>query len=134
MSRRSSFGFLGRFGRSGDLRQLDLALRATDLHPAVVPEGVKLALVNILKDHLGDDPPESAYAPAAALFAYCALGVDAFAHANGEEAVDDAASRVDAALANGGLDAEIVLLAFHAKMIQPEIVARHGISVDSGQG
>ena len=34
------------FGRSGDLRQLDAALRAADLHPALVPEGVKLTLVN----------------------------------------------------------------------------------------
>jgi hypothetical protein len=68
--RRSSFGFLGRFGRSEDLRRLDAALRAVDLHPALVPEGVKLALVNLLKDQHGDEPPLKAYAPAAALFAY----------------------------------------------------------------
>jgi hypothetical protein len=28
-----------------------------------------------------------------------------------------------------GLDAEIVLLAHHAKMLQPEIIAHHGIEV-----
>lgn len=133
MARRgSSFGFMGRFGRSEDLRSLDGALRACDLHPALVPEGVKLALVNLLKDRHGDaEPAESAYAPAAALFAYCALGAGAFAQANGDTAVDDAIRRVDAALAHGsGLDADIVLLAHHARMIQPEVVERHGIEVD----
>ena len=132
MARRgSSFGFLGRFGRSEDLRSLDGALRAVDMHPALVPEGVKLALVNLLKDRHGDaDPPVDAYAPAAALFAYCTLGSGAFAHANGDDALEDAVRRVDAAMGHGtGLDAEIVLLAHHAKMIQPEIVARHGMEI-----
>jgi hypothetical protein len=132
MARRgSSFGFMGRFGRSEDLRSLDGALRAVDLHPALVPEGVKLALVNLLKDRHGDaEPPVEAYAPVAALFAYCALGAGAFAHANGDAAMEDAARRVDVAMGHGtGLDAEIVLLAHHARMIQPEIVSRHGIEI-----
>jgi hypothetical protein len=132
MARRgSSFGFMGRFGRSEDLRSLDGALRAVDLHPALVPEGVKLALVNLLKDRHGDaEPPVEAYAPVAALFAYCALGAGAFVHANGDEAMEDAARRVDVAMGHGtGLDAEIVLLAHHARMIQPEIVSRHGIEI-----
>lgn len=132
--RRSSFGFLGRFGRSEDLRSLDAALRTFDLHPSLVPEGVKLALVNLLKDRHGEnEPPQQAYPPVAALFAYCVLGSGAFAHANGDEALEDAGRRVDAALAHGsGLDAEIVLLAHHARMIQPEVVARHGIEIDQG--
>ena len=46
--RRSSIGFFGRFGRSKDLRQLDEALRALDVHPATVPEAVKLTVVNLL--------------------------------------------------------------------------------------
>ena len=132
MARRSSFGFLGRFGRSEDLRRLDFALRAADLHPSVVPEGVKLALVNLLKDHFGDEPPESAYAPAAALLAYCALGSEAFGRANGAEALKHATGRVDQALERSqSLDAGIVLLAFHAKLIQPSVVERHDIDVDT---
>src|SRR5262250_700735 len=52
MARRgSSFGFMGMFGRSHDLRQLDQALRSVDVHPAVVPEAVKLTTVNLPKDH-----------------------------------------------------------------------------------
>ena len=128
--RRSSFGFLGRFGRSEDLRRLDGALRAADLHPNLVPEGVKLALVNLLKDRFGDEPPLETYAPAAALFGYCAIGPDGFAHANGEAALDDAEARVDRALGGDGLDADIVLLAHHAKLIQPAVIARHGIEVE----
>lgn len=133
MARRgSSFGFLGRFGRSEDLRSLDAALRVVDLHPSLVPEGVKLALVNLVRDRFGEvEPPAEAYSPAAALFAYCALGAGAFAHANGDDQTEDAARRVDAALSHGsGMDAEIVLLAHHAKMMQPGIVARHAIEID----
>ena len=51
MRRRSSIGFMGIFGRSADLRQLDEALRSVDLHPRLVPEAVKLTVVNLLKDH-----------------------------------------------------------------------------------
>ncbi|MDP3895189.1 MAG: hypothetical protein Q8Q62_00790 [Mesorhizobium sp.] len=133
MARRgSSFGFLGRFGRSEDLRRLDAALRVADLHPALVPEGVKLALVNVLKDHFGDEPPESAYGPVAHLFGYCALGAGAYAHANGEAALAAATNRVDGALSRGaGVDAAVVLLAHHARMLQPDVVERHGIDVET---
>jgi hypothetical protein len=132
MARRgSSFGFLGRFGRSGDLRQLDQALRAADLHPALVPEGVKLALVNLIKDHFdSDDPPAEIYPHAAHLLAYCMVGAEAFAVANGPSALAEVQARVDAAVLSGeGPDAGIVLLAYHAGLLQPEVVERHGISV-----
>ena len=133
MARRgSSFGFLGRFGRSGDLRQLDQALRAADLHPALVPEGVKLALVNLIKDHFdSDDPPAGIYPHAALLLAYCMVGPAVFEEANGAAALAEAQARIDAAVASGdGPDAGIVLLAHHARLLQPEVVERHGISVE----
>ena len=47
--RRSSIGLFGVFGRSGDLRQLDQALRSVDVHPRLVPEAVKLTVVNLLR-------------------------------------------------------------------------------------
>jgi hypothetical protein len=81
----SSIGFWGIFGRSGDLRQLDKALREADLHPALVPEGVKLTAVNLMKDTYGNEPPPQAYAPVGDLFAYCVLGANGFAGANGTE-------------------------------------------------
>ena len=131
MARRaSSFGFLGMFGRSEYLRSIDAALRPVGLHKAVVPEGVKLALSRLMQDEIGDPSPQ-AYAEACALLAYCMLGPDGFAGANGEDAVAPMERRIEAALTAGrGLDAGILLLAHHAGLIQPSVVARHGITVD----
>ena len=127
--RRSSIGFLGYFGRSADLKQLDEALRAVDLHPRVVPEAVKLTVVNLLKDHaIGDEPAPQAYPAAAALLGYCMLGPELFGRANGEDALDRAERRVETVLDAGeGFDARIVLLAIHAKVIQPAVVERFGL-------
>ena len=48
--RRSSLGLFGIFGRSSNLRQLDQALHALDVHPQLVPEAIKLTVVNLLED------------------------------------------------------------------------------------
>lgn len=133
MARRgSSFGFFGLFGRSEDLRRLDEALRACDLHPALVPEGAKLAIVNLMKDHAEEgEPPPHAYPYVAALVAYCLVGPEAYAAANGEAAVPPVEARMAAAAENGeGLDAELVLLVMHARLIRPDVVERFGLSID----
>lgn len=132
MRRNSSLGFLGVFGRSSDLRQLDRALREADIHPALVPEGVKLALVNLMKDCWeGAEPPAEAYPHVAGLFAYCIAGPDAFARANGPDARDRAEARIEAAVeAAEGLDADLVLLALHARLIEAGVVERFGLSAD----
>ena len=129
MSRRSSLGFMGLFGRSEDLKVLDEALRARDLHPRLVPEAVKLAAVNLLKDHaVGPEFAPQAYPAAAELLAYCLLGPDLFERANGPDALERAERRIEAALERGdGLDARIVLLAMHAGAIQPAVVERFGL-------
>lgn len=127
--RRSSLGFLGIFGRSGDLRQLDAALRVVDLHPALVPEGVKLTIVNLMKDHSTGEPPAHAYPIVAQLFGYCVSGPDAFAQANGTDASHDVEQRIERALeADDSFDAQIVLLTLHAKLINPEVIARFDLS------
>jgi hypothetical protein len=130
--RGSSLGFLGRFGRSGDLRQLDAAMRACDLHPALIPEGVKLTIVNFMKDHAGEgEPPPHAYPFVAEIFAYCALGRAHFERANGQERVTAAEKRIEAAIAKGeGFDAEMILLAMHARLVSPDVVDRFDISVE----
>lgn len=129
--RRSSLGFLGIFGRSGDLRELDAAMRGVDLHPALVPEGVKLTIVNLMKDHWPEEPPSQAYPPVAQLFGYCVAGPEAFERANGRDDMLEAEQRIEAALEAGdGFDAEIILLALHAKLISAEIVDRYGLSAD----
>lgn len=130
MRRRSSFGFFGTFGRSSDLRQLDVALRGVDLHPALVPEGVKMTMVNLMKDHGIDDLPE-AYPAVAEMFGYCVMGANAFQAVHGHARLEAIEARIEKALdAGDGIDAELVLLAVHAKLIQPEIVDRYGIMAD----
>lgn len=129
--RRSSIGLFGLFGRSGDLRQLDAALRAADLHPALVPEGVKLTIVNLMKDHWREEPPASAYPPLARLLAYCVAGPDAFGDVNGRDGAEDVERRIEAALdLPDSLDARLMLLALHAKLINSDVVDRFDLSAD----
>ena len=128
---RSSLGLFGIFGRSGDLRQLDQALRSVDVHPRLVPEAVKLTAVALLKDHaMGPEPAPQAYRPAAEILAYCMVGAEAFAGANDAELASAVERRIEAALDNAaGLDAQLVLLTLHAKVIQPSVV--HQFELDS---
>lgn len=129
--RRSSLGFLGMFGRSSDLRQLDVALRAADLHPALVPEGVKLTIVNLMKDHWSDEPPTQAYAEVAQLFSYCVAGPETFEGSHGLPQRQDVERRVEAAVQAGdSFDAQIVLMALHAKLISAEVVERYGLGTE----
>lgn len=131
--RGSSLGLFGVFGRSGDLRQFDDALRALDLHPRLVPEAVKLTAVNLLKEQApGGAPAPPSYRAAAELLAYCMLGAEALAASNGAPLVRRTESRIEAALAAGtSLDAQLILLALHAKVIQPGVVAAFGL--ESGE-
>lgn len=130
--RNSSLGFLGRFGRSEDLRNLDAALRAADLHPAQVPEGVKLTIVNLMKDQWPhEEPPMEAYPPIGRLFAYCLIGPDLYRQANGDEALADAERRVELALDRAeSFDAQLVLLALHAKLVSPKVVEKFELSAE----
>ena len=132
--RNASLGFFGMVGRSSDLRQLDQALRAVDLHPALVPEGVKLTIVNLMKDHWPQgEPPAEAYPPLAGLFAYCVVGREAFLRVNGEARVADVEARIETALDGGeSLDAQLVLLALHARLANPEVVERFGLEAGEG--
>jgi hypothetical protein len=65
------------------LRALDQALRASGLHPALVPDAVKLTVLNVLKDAKGEDPSIADYAETSALLGYCVFGHEVFATANG---------------------------------------------------
>ncbi|KPQ11261.1 MAG: hypothetical protein HLUCCO17_07710 [Saliniramus fredricksonii] len=123
---------MGMFGRSHDLKQLDAALRAVDLHPNVVPEAIKLTIVNLLKDHaIGRHPAPQAYPPAAEIVAYCMLGPAALAASNPPDLLDRIEARIERALEDGdSLDAQLVLLTLHAKVCQPDVIARYGLESD----
>ena len=130
--RRPSIGFLGRFGRSFDLRQFDEALRSLDLHPNLVPEPVKITTVNVLADHAAEaDPDSKAYRAAAEILACCMIGIEPFAATNGEALAREVEGRIEAALKSGdNLDAQLILLMLHAKVIQPDVVARFRLQAD----
>jgi hypothetical protein len=127
--RRSSLGLFGMFGRSGDLRQLDQALRVVDVHPALVPEGVKLTIVNLMKDHSTGEPPQEAYLRVAQIFGYCVVGDEAFERVNGTDALHSVERRVEAALGDeDSEDAQMILLALHARLISAEVIEKYALS------
>jgi hypothetical protein len=132
MAGRSSFGFLGRFGRSGDLRAFDEGLRLSDVHPAQLVDGVKLAAVRAVQKH---DPseslPDQAYQDAASLVAFCVQGEARMTELLGEETAQDLAWRVEnAAERPDSLDAELVLLALHAGLVAPAVADEFGLSIE----
>ena len=128
-----SIGFLGIFGRSPVLREFDTALRSVDLHPRLVPEAIKLTVMKMLMEQTGrDDPGIAAIRSAAEIIAYCIIGADAFAGANTNQLADDIELRIDTALGTGtSLDAKLVLLTLHARVIQQSVVDHFKLEVAS---
>lgn len=124
MQRGLSLGLFGIFGRSQELRDFDKALRAVDLHPNLVPDAVKLTAVKFIKEQAqGRAPAPESYRAAVELLAYCMLGAESFAGANDAELASQIERRIEAALdRNDSLDAQLVLLTLHAKVIQPSVV------------
>lgn len=120
----------GIFGRSQEMQSLDRALRGAGLVPRGVPDAVKLTTLKQLKEsNFGRSPDASAMAEAAELIAWCLLGPEEFRKANGAERGDKAESRLAEALQTGyGLDARLVLLTMHARLIHPTVVERYGLS------
>lgn len=119
-----SLGLFGRFGRSAALRQFDGALRAVDLHPNLVPEAVKLTAVRLLREDAPEgEPAPRAYRAAAEIIAYCMIGAESFAGANNPALAAQVERRIEAALqSETSLDAKLVLLTLHARIIQPSVL------------
>ncbi len=133
--RRPAIGLFGIFGRSGELRQVDQALRAVDLHPKFVSEAIKLTMVSLLQDHaIGPEPAPQAYRAAAEIVGYCMVGAEGFAATNGDDLAQSVERRIERALEEGeSLDARLVLLTLHAKAIQPTVVAQFGLESEAEQ-
>lgn len=132
MAGRSSFGFLGRFGRSADLQAFDEGLRQCDVHPAQIVDGVKLAAVRLVqKQSRSDSLPDGIYRDAAALTAFCIQGEARMVELVGAEAAQNLAQRIEnAADRPNSLDAELILLALHAGLVAPGVAAEFGLSVE----
>jgi hypothetical protein len=132
MAGRSSFGFLGRFGRSADLRAFDEGLRRCDVHPAQVVDGVKLAAVRLVQKHGGSDSlPARAYGDAAMLVAFCVQGEARMAELLGQGVAETLAARVERATDDpDALDSELILLSLHAGLVAPHVADEFGLSID----
>lgn len=113
------------FGKSAVINALDDALRASGVHPLLVPEAVKLTVIRLLKKQGSAAAQDARFAEAAELLAYCILGCDPFVESNGARAADRADQRLEAAIAAGdSVDARLILLALHAGLIAPDIADR----------
>jgi hypothetical protein len=114
----------GIFGRAPELRQLDQSLRSLDVHPRLVPEAVKLAMISLLQDHAADDKPTpQAYRAAAEIVGYCVMGPAAFATVDAPDLAVEVERRIDRALEfSSTLDAKLVLLTLHAGVIQQSVI------------
>ena len=128
------FGFSALFGRSREVRRLDDALRAAGLHPALMPDAVKIAALKLLKEAgYGASPELAACTLAAEMLSYCVLGGQGVEEEQGRRAARALEARIEAALdAGDSLDARLVLLALHAGIIQGSLVDRYDLSAGGG--
>lgn len=116
------FDFLG---SSAAMRALDDALRASGVHPVLVPQAVKLTVIKLTKKHAGARNQDVALAEASLLLAYCVLGHEQFAASNSVEDAGRIDHRVETALDDGDtLDAKLILLSLHAGQIAQDVADR----------
>ena len=115
-------GLFNFFGRSSALKALDEAFRAFDLHPALVPEPVKLATIRLMQKTSDADYTltDADYTKAAELLSYVILGADQFIANTSLGMGEQAEDRLDEAIEAGdSMDAQLVLLAVHSGVIHP---------------
>jgi len=122
----------GIFGRSQELQRLDRAFRTAGLNPRGVAEAVKLTTLKQVKEAgPGRSPDLRAYAAAAELIAYCALGREGFIQSNDADQTESVEARLVEALDTGyGLDARLVLLTLHAGLIHSSVVERYKLTAE----
>jgi hypothetical protein len=114
-------------GRSKEVHRLDDAMRAVALPPKLVPDSVKLTVLNLLKDAEGGvlADVDASCARAAPMLAYCVLGSEEFSEANGPDATLAIEARLHHAIEIGeSLDARFAMLTLLAKVTQPKVIER----------
>ncbi|MDZ7714159.1 MAG: hypothetical protein U5L06_14130 [Rhodovibrio sp.] len=127
------FGFFGTsFGRSTELQTLDQALSDVGLPKRALPDAVKYAALRQIKEEMpGGKLPPAAYADAAELLGYCALGRDGFLDATDPNRTQAVEARIGTALGmTDSLDARLLLLTLHADVIQASVVHAFDLAVE----
>lgn len=128
-------GFLGIFGKADDLRRLEGALKAVGLHPRLVPDAVKIAVIRQLRRDPNSDGSvsDADCASAAVLLTYCALGPAGLAAETDTSTVEAVEMRVERAVAAGdSTDARLILLTLHAGILNAHVIDRYGLESDAG--
>jgi len=119
------FRLFDMLGQSTAMRALDDALRASGVHPALVPEPVKLTVIQLHKKQPDPGRQHNGFADAAQLLAFCMLGSEQFRESNSAYDAAHVDQRLEAAFEDGtSLDAKIILLTLHAGLISPEVADR----------
>lgn len=124
------FNLFNVFGRSVELNELDESLRASGLHPLLVPEAVKLTLLRLHKkeERSGAKTRDAAFTELAQLLAYCMLGRDTFIDSNSTHAADRVERRLETAIdAGDSPDAKLILLALHSGVMASEVADRFDV-------
>ena len=119
------FRLFDMLGRSTAIRAFDDALRASGVHPLLVPDPVKLTVIQLIKKLASPREEELMLSEAARLLAYCILGHEQFTASNSARTADQVDHRIEEALEAGdSLDAKLILLALHSGLISPEVADR----------
>lgn len=126
-------GLFGVFGRDSRLKLLEAGLHARDLHPRLLPDGVKIAAVRLL-DAVDRERRQEALADhAAELIAYAVLGPEVFPASNGQDRMAAADRRIlDAIDVPDGIDAKLLSLLLLAGLAHSEFIERHELVVEQG--
>lgn len=130
------FGLFGLRERSRHLQILEDHLRASGVHPQLIPEEVKLTVLKFVKAGPGLEvnsrPNEAALAEAGRLLAYCFAGREEFVSSNGAGSDADPERRLGLALeAGAGIEASIVMLALASGIAHETIAER--FEVETGE-
>lgn len=133
------FGLFGLRERSKHQQILDDHLRASGVHPQLVPEEVKLTVLKFVKAgpglELGSKPNEPALAEAGRLLAYCFAGREEYVSSNGPGSDEEQERRLALALEAGeGIEARIVMLALASGIAHDSIAARFDLETGEEEG
>ena len=130
------FGLFGLRERSKHQQILEDYLRASGVHPQLIPEEVKLTVLKFIKAGPGLDansrPNDPALAEAGRLLAYCFAGREEYVSSAGAGSADEQERRLALALEAGeGIEASIVMLALTSGIAHHSIAER--FEVETGE-
>ena len=124
---------LGIRGRPKEVHRLSDALRDAGIHPALVPDSVKIAVIKLLRENDGGKIADidTSCEKAAPMVAYCMLGRDEYADVNDVAAADEVENRLRLAIDSGeSLDAQLAMLTLLARVTHPDVVDAFDLEID----